>query len=86
MNGTVIDIPEVLPEEMRSGQAGVFVSIKKHGRLRGCIGTIMPTRENIASEIIHNAISTGVNDPRFPPVTEDELDDLVYSGGCPQKA
>lgn len=79
MNGTVIDIPEVLPEEMRSGQAGVFVSIKKHGRLRGCIGTIMPTRENIASEIIHNAISAGVNDPRFPPVTEDELDDLVYS-------
>ncbi|HOQ07489.1 MAG TPA: AmmeMemoRadiSam system protein A [Clostridiales bacterium] len=79
LNGTVIDVPEVLPEEMRSGKAGVFVSIKKHGRLRGCIGTIMPARENIASEIIHNAISAGVHDPRFPPVTEDELDDLVYS-------
>jgi uncharacterized protein (TIGR00296 family) len=39
----------------------------------------MPTRENIASEIIHNAISAGIHDPRFNPVTEDELDDLVYS-------
>jgi AmmeMemoRadiSam system protein A len=79
LNGTTIDVPEVIPEEMRSGRAGVFVSIKKHGRLRGCIGTIMPTRKNIASEIIHNAISAGIHDPRFDPVTEDELDDLVYS-------
>jgi len=79
LNGTIIDVPEVLPEEMRSGRAGVFVSIKKHGRLRGCIGTIMPTRENIAAEIIHNAVSAGVHDPRFDPVTEDDLDDLVYS-------
>ncbi|NMA34060.1 MAG: AmmeMemoRadiSam system protein A [Clostridiaceae bacterium] len=79
LNGTMIDVPEVLPEEMRSGRAGVFVSIRKHGRLRGCIGTIMPTRKNIASEIIHNAISAGIHDRRFDPVTEDELDDLVYS-------
>lgn len=79
LNGTVMDIPEVIPEEMQSRRAGVFVSIRKSGRLRGCIGTIMPTRENIASEIIHNAISAGIHDPRFNPVTEDELDDLVYS-------
>ena len=79
LNGTVMDILEVIPEEMQSRRAGVFVSIRKSGRLRGCIGTIMPTRENIASEIIHNAISAGIHDPRFNPVTEDELDDLVYS-------
>jgi AmmeMemoRadiSam system protein A len=79
LNGTMIDVPEVLPEEMQKRRAGVFVSIKKHGRLRGCIGTIMPTKENIASEIIHNAVSAGIHDPRFNPVTEEELDDLVYS-------
>jgi AmmeMemoRadiSam system protein A len=78
-SGIVIDMPDVLPSEMADRRAGVFVSIKKHGRLRGCIGTIMPTRENIAAEIIQNAISAGTGDPRFDPVEEDELDSLVYS-------
>lgn len=78
-SGVVIDVPDVLPAEMAEKRAGVFVSIKKNGRLRGCIGTIMPTRENIAAEIINNAISAGTGDPRFDPVEEDELDSLVYS-------
>ncbi len=78
-SGTVISVPDVLPEEMANRKAGVFVSIKKNGRLRGCIGTIIPARENIAAEIIHNAISAGTGDPRFDPVEEDELDSLVYS-------
>jgi|LSQX01.1.fsa_nt_gb AmmeMemoRadiSam system protein A len=78
-SGIVIDIPDVLPEEMANRQAGVFVSIKKQGKLRGCIGTIEPTRENIAAEIINNAISAGNHDPRFAPVEEHELDSLVYS-------
>jgi MEMO1 family protein len=72
-------VPEGLPGEMLTGRAGVFVSLKKDGRLRGCIGTISPTRASIAEEIISNAISAGTNDPRFDPVTEDELDSLVYS-------
>jgi AmmeMemoRadiSam system protein A len=78
-SGIVIDVPDVLPAEMENRRAGVFVSIKKHGRLRGCIGTIVPTRENIAAEIISNAINAGTSDPRFDPVQEDELDSLVYS-------
>lgn len=78
-SGTVINVPDVLPPEMANRRAGVFVSIKKNGRLRGCIGTIIATRENIASEIIHNAISAGTGDPRFDPVEEDELDSLEYS-------
>lgn len=78
-SGMIIDVPDVLPAEMAERKAGVFVSIKKNGRLRGCIGTIMPTRENIAAEIIQNAISAGTRDPRFDPVEEDELDSLVYS-------
>jgi AmmeMemoRadiSam system protein A/AmmeMemoRadiSam system protein B len=70
--------PADLPPDMRR-RAGAFVSLKKFGRLRGCIGTIEPCREDLASEIIQNAISAGTEDPRFPPVTEDELDDLEYS-------
>ena len=71
--------PDGLPDEMLSERAGVFVSIKKFGDLRGCIGTIMPATENIASEIIMNAVSSGARDPRFYPVTENELNDLQYS-------
>jgi len=59
--------------------AGVFVSLKKHGQLRGCIGTVMPTTENVGYEIVNNAISAGTMDPRFEPVRPEELDDLVYS-------
>ena len=67
-----------VPEEFR-GRAGVFVSIKKHGTLRGCIGTIEPTRGSIVEEVMANALSAGLNDPRFWPVGEEELDDLEYS-------
>ncbi|KYO65414.1 hypothetical protein ATZ99_16480 [Thermovenabulum gondwanense] len=77
--GKIIDVPQGLPEEMLTQRAGVFVSIKKHGQLRGCIGTIFPTRENIAEEIIQNAISAGCEDPRFFPVEKEELPDLTYS-------
>lgn len=60
-------------------KAGVFVSIKKHGNLRGCIGTFSPNTENIVAETITNAISAATRDPRFNPVTKDELAELVYS-------
>lgn len=75
----LIKVPEGLPPEMLNNKAGTFVSIKKHGQLRGCIGTTGPARKNIAEEIIYNAISSGTRDPRFEPVEEDELDKLVYS-------
>lgn len=77
--GKIIEVPEGLPEEMLTQRAGVFVSIKKHGQLRGCIGTIFPTRKNIAEEIIQNAISAGCEDPRFFPVEPEELPELTYS-------
>ena len=70
--------PENLTDEMKE-RAGVFVSIKKRGELRGCIGTFEPTRKNVAEEIIYNAISSATRDPRFPPITEDELPELEYS-------
>jgi AmmeMemoRadiSam system protein A len=63
---------------MTSSKAGCFVSLKKHGDLRGCIGTIYPTQDSIADEIINMAIQAGTRDPRFYAVKESELADLVY--------
>lgn len=69
-------IPADLPREMKTERAGAFVSIHKHGRLRGCIGTIAPTQRCLAQEIIENAVSASTRDPRFDPVRADELDYL----------
>ena len=70
--------PDELTPEMK-GKAGVFVSIHKLGELRGCIGTFEPQCENVAEEIIDNAISSATRDPRFPSIAPDELKDLSYS-------
>jgi len=70
--------PEELTPEMRQ-RAGVFVSIHKLGELRGCIGTFEPQKDNVAEEIIANAISSATRDPRFPPIAPNELDQLSYS-------
>lgn len=78
-DGKKTEASDSLPEELIRNRAGVFVSIKKDGNLRGCIGTIGPTTENIAEEIIRNAINAGTDDPRFFPIEEDELDKLIYS-------
>ena len=67
-----------LNPEMKE-RAGVFVSLHKHGQLRGCIGTFEPDKDNVAEEIMANAISSSTRDPRFPPVTASELDELEYS-------
>ena len=76
--GQHVPIPAALPAEMQH-PAGAFISLKKHGRLRGCIGTIGPTKPSVAAEIIGNAISAATADPRFSPVRPDELDELMYS-------
>jgi hypothetical protein len=73
-----IPLPRELTQEMKE-RAGVFVSLHKHGELRGCIGTFEPTRDNVAEEIIANAVNSSTMDPRFPPVDVSELDDLEYS-------
>ena len=69
----VISVPEGLPQELICEKAGAFVSIHKFGELRGCIGTISPTRSCIAEEIIGNAISASTRDPRFSAIGPDEL-------------
>lgn len=77
-NGKILPTPETLSPEM-ARRAGVFVCIKKKGRLRGCIGTFLACCENVAGETIRNAVSAAVQDPRFPAVSEDELQDLEYT-------
>lgn len=72
-------IPAGLPDELITERAGAFVSLKKHGELRGCIGTTAPVTGSLAEEIMRNAVSAGTQDPRFDPVTPDELGELVYS-------
>lgn len=70
--------PDPVPEDMAL-KAGAFVSLKKAGDLRGCIGTIEPVHDNLALEIISNAIAASTRDPRFPPVSPDELAALDIS-------
>ena len=76
--------PRELPLESevaieRQPPSGVFVSIKKWGDLRGCIGTIEATQMNVAMEIVHNAVAACSRDPRFLPITKEELSHLTYS-------
>ncbi len=70
--------PGELVTEMKE-RAGVFVSIHKHGQLRGCIGTFEAVQDNVAEEIKANAISSATGDPRFPPVKVSELAELEYN-------
>ena len=77
-SGYAPSTPDPIPPEMRS-RAGVFVSIKKDGQLRGCIGTFFPSEETIAHEVVANAIKSASVDPRFPPIDETELASLTIS-------
>ena len=77
--GKISSLPTDLPEEFLTRKAGTFVTIMKNGNLRGCIGTYLPTKDNIAEEIIHNAIATATEDYRFGPVREEELSSLSYT-------
>ena len=76
--GSELPLPADLPPELLEQRAGAFVSLHTTD-LRGCIGTIQPTRPTLAQEIISNAIAACSQDPRFPAVEEQELDQISYS-------
>lgn len=78
-SGKKIAIPSDTEAELFERRAGVFVSIHENDDLRGCIGTIAATTDCIAEEIIQNAISASTKDPRFNPITEEELPYLDIS-------
>ncbi|MFQ6066640.1 MAG: AmmeMemoRadiSam system protein A [bacterium] len=77
-SGKVISPPTQIPEAFQK-KAGTFVSLHKKGKLRGCIGTYLPTQDSLTHEIIKNAISAATQDPRFPPVDPGEIKDLEIS-------
>lgn len=70
--------PRTALGEDAPAQAGCFVSIhvRDTDELRGCIGTIQPTCGTLAEEIIQNAVSASMRDPRFPPIQPSELNGL----------
>lgn len=73
--------PLPIPEEhpLLKLKSACFVTLYQNGQLRGCIGTLEPTKNSLWEEIRDNAISSGLRDPRFNSVTEAELDSLIYS-------
>lgn len=72
-NGKIMPEPQNLPAELKNKRAGVFVTLKNGKKLRGCIGTFLPTRKSIAEEIIENAVAAATEDYRFLPITKEEL-------------
>ena len=79
IGGKISLSPGAVSPEMLQKRAGAFVSIHLDGELRGCIGTIAAVQDDLSLEIMHNAISACSQDPRFMPVTEEELPFLDYS-------
>ncbi len=73
--GGIQKIKQALPGHPR----GVFVTLKQGDELRGCIGTYIPVTDNLADEIIRNASSAALEDPRFPPVKPGELSETTIS-------
>lgn len=80
LGGQMVE-PPTFPETSPLGRPfACFVCIKTVGReLRGCIGTVEPEQATLAEEIIANAVKAATRDPRFRPVSGDELSSLLYS-------
>ncbi len=77
--GETIEIPDDLSKEILVKKFGSFITIEKNGQLRGCIGTYLPTRENVAQETIQNAIAAATEDYRFGAIQKEELNSLSYT-------
>ncbi len=66
-----------IPDELKEERA-TFVTLMLHGSLRGCIGMLEACR-SLAEDVAENAVSAAFHDPRFPPLSRDEFDDLKIS-------
>jgi len=75
----IIEPPKNLPKDFFTKKSGVFVTIKKRKEIRGCIGTYLSTKENLAKEIIFNAIAAATEDYRFGQIQKEELPCLSYT-------
>lgn len=75
-NNRRITIPQDCPDELKE-DLGVFVTLNKRSRLRGCIGYPEPVKSLIESTI-DVAIAAAFDDPRFPPLKKEEFDELEF--------
>ena len=80
LSGCVVEPPSFPETSPLAKPSACFVCIKTVGReLRGCIGTVEPEHATLAEEVIANAVKAATRDPRFRPVSDDELPSLLYS-------
>ena len=70
--------PATDPPSMLKNPGAAFVTLRLGKALRGCIGTLGPTKPTLSHEIIANAVAAASSDPRFPPVAARELAVLLY--------
>ncbi|MDP2759662.1 MAG: AmmeMemoRadiSam system protein A [Sideroxyarcus sp.] len=71
--GVATDLP---PRSDWMGKTGAcFVTLKAHGQLRGCIGSL-EARQALYDDVVHNAVAAALHDPRFPPLAAFELNDI----------
>lgn len=66
-----------IPDELRQERA-TFVTLELNGQLRGCIGMLEACRP-LAEDVAENAVAAAFRDPRFPPLSREEFDDLKIS-------
>ncbi len=72
-------VPPAPEDDFYTRQASCFVSLKKQGELRGCIGTLAPAEPDVGREIARNAHSAAFQDPRFSSVRPEELSGMTCS-------
>ncbi len=77
--GKRLRLPSKLPPEMIEAQKGVFITIREKGALRGCLGSAKGLTKNVAQEIISNSMKAATEDPRFNPISKEDLDYLTIT-------
>ena len=68
-------LADIQPTPAMKAVMGAFVTLHKHGELRGCIGEIIPRRP-LVEAVAEQAVNAAFHDPRFPPLQTGELDEI----------
>lgn len=76
VSGQISSMSHQMTEELCHRKAGVFVQVKEAGKLRGCVGTIEPTKDSLGEEIMCQAVNAAFHDPRYEPIRTEELNRL----------
>jgi len=74
LNGKNVEVSDDIKKKYAEKKA-CFVTLTKDGDLRGCIGSL-EARQELWKDVIDNAVNAGFNDPRFPELDGEELDDV----------